>query len=102
MSTVTEIKKAVGKLPPRKKVALARWMRTQVDERAHGGAGRGIGAVGIEVPNQRKATRAQRTTKEETAEVRRFLSDFDKAVKTIATGVQPTGSIVATLAKMRR
>ena len=33
MSTVTEIKQAVSKLPRRKKPALVRWLRTPVDDR---------------------------------------------------------------------
>ena len=33
MSTVTEIKHAVNKLSPRKKLALAQWLQTQVDDR---------------------------------------------------------------------
>ena len=33
MSTVTEIKQAVSKLPQRKKLALARWLSSQVDHR---------------------------------------------------------------------
>ena len=33
MSTVTEIKRAVNKLPPRKKLALARWLQTEMGDR---------------------------------------------------------------------
>ena len=33
MSTVTEIKQAVSKLPQGKKIALVRWLQTQVDDR---------------------------------------------------------------------
>jgi hypothetical protein len=32
MSTVTEIKEAVSKLPPRRKLALARWLQKQVSD----------------------------------------------------------------------
>jgi len=33
MSTVTEIKEAVSKLPPRKRRALVRWLQTQAEDR---------------------------------------------------------------------
>ena len=85
MSTVTEIKQAVSKLPSRKKRELVRWMQTQV-----GG------------DESDESTRVKGMSKEEIAEARRFLSDFDKAVKLVAAGSRPAGSIVATLAKMRR
>ena len=91
MSTVTEIKEAVSKLPSRKKLAMIRWMRTQVDDRQSDRGTVVRAGVGTRKPDKR-----------ETAEARRFLDDFDKAVKTIAAGPQPTGSIVATLRKMRR
>ena len=91
MSTVTEIKQAVGSLPPRKKLELVRWIQTQVNE-------------GEDAPmfDHRETTRVKGMSKEESAEARRFLNDFAKAVKTIAAGPRPGGSIVATLAKMRR
>jgi hypothetical protein len=54
MSTVTEIKQAVRKLPARKKLALVRWLRTQVDDRlsdeaddgSRCGGGAGVGQAG--------------------------------------------------------
>ena len=91
MSTVTKIKQAVSKLPPRKRLELVRWMRTQASE-----------GEGARMLDYREATRVKGMSQEESAEARRFLSDFDKAVKTIAAGPRPTGSVVATLAKMRR
>ena len=91
MSTVTEIKKAVSKLPSRKKLAMIRWMRTQVNDRP--------GDRGAVV---RAGTGTRKSDKRDTAEARRFLGDFDKAVQTIAAGPQPGGSIVTTLRKMRR
>lgn len=99
MSTVAEIKQAVSKLPPRKKIELASWLRTQVDEGACGEVAMAVGARKLDL---RAAARAKRMSTEETAEATRFLSDFDRAVKTIAAGPSPTGSIVATLARMRR
>ena len=91
MSTVTEIKEAVSKLPSRKKLAIIRWMQTQVD-----------------VPKSDLGTAARanegvrKLKRREAAEARRFLGDFDKAVKTIAAGSRPAGSVVATLSRMRR
>jgi len=32
VSTITEIKQAAIRLPPRQKLALARWLQTQVDD----------------------------------------------------------------------
>lgn len=98
MSTVTEIKEAVRKLPPRKKLELVNWMQTQVG----GDATMIVAGEGARAHDRHEATHAKRMSKEESVEARRFLSYFDKAVKTIATGVRPTGSIVATLGKMRR
>ena len=49
MSTVTEIKQAVRKLPPRKKLALARWLETQVSDRLTGEEMMAIAAEGARV-----------------------------------------------------
>ena len=60
MSTVTEIKQAVSKLPPRKKLALVRWLRTQVDDRLSDDELMAIAAEGARALDQREAAYAKR------------------------------------------
>ncbi len=55
MSTVTEIKLAVGKLPLRKQRALARWLQAQVDDRPSDEEMMAIAAAGARVLDQREA-----------------------------------------------
>jgi len=55
MSTVMEIKQAVNKLPPRKKLALARWMQAQVDDRLPDEEMMGIAAEGARALDKREA-----------------------------------------------
>ena len=58
MSTVTEIKQAVSKLPPRKKLALVRWLHTQVDDRLSDEEMIAIAAEGARALDQREAAYA--------------------------------------------
>ena len=60
MSTVTEIKQAVSKLPPRKKLALVRWLHTQVDDRLSDEEMMAIAAEGTRALDQREAAYAKR------------------------------------------
>lgn len=60
MSTVTEIKQAVDKLPPRKKLALARWLQAQVDDRLNDEEMMMIAAEGARVLDKREAAYAKR------------------------------------------
>ena len=59
MSTVTEIKQAVSKLPPRKKLALARWLHTQVDDRLTEAEMMAIAAEGARALDEREAAYAK-------------------------------------------
>jgi hypothetical protein len=61
MSTVTEIKQAVSKLPPRKKLALARWLQTQVNDRLNDDELMAIAAEGARQLDNREAAYAKRT-----------------------------------------
>ena len=70
---------------------IIRWMQTQVDD-----------PKGEPGTAARANERTRKLERREAAEVRRFLGDFEKAVKVIAAGPQPSGSVVATLRKMRR
>jgi len=63
MSTVTEIKQAVRKLPPRKKLALARWLETQVSDRLTGEEMMAIAAEGARVLDRRETVYAKRKTR---------------------------------------
>jgi len=63
MSTVTEIKQAVSKLPSRKKLALARWLRTQVDDRLSDEELMTIAAEGARALDRREAAYAKRKTR---------------------------------------
>lgn len=60
MSTVMEIKQAVGKLPPGKKRALARWLQAQVDDRLNDEAMMAIAAEGAQALDKREAAYAKR------------------------------------------
>ena len=60
MSTVAEIKQAVGKLPPRKKLALARWLQAQVDDRLSDDDMMAIAAEGARALDKREAACAKR------------------------------------------
>lgn len=60
MSTVTEIKQAVGKLPQRKKLALVRWLHTHVEDRLSGEEMMAIAAAGARALEQREAAYARR------------------------------------------
>ena len=63
MSTVTEIKQAVRKLPPRKKLALARWLETQVSDRLTEEEMMAIAAEGARVLGRSEAVYAKRKTR---------------------------------------
>ena len=60
MSTVTEIKHALSKLPSREKLALARWLQTQVDDRLSDDLMMGIAAEGARAMDKREAAYAKR------------------------------------------
>jgi len=55
MSTVTEIKQAVRQLPQRKKLALVRWLQTQVDDRLSDEEMMTIAAEGARTLDKREA-----------------------------------------------
>ena len=63
MSTVTEIKQAVSSLPPRKKLALVRWMQAQVDDRLSDEAMMSVAAAGARELDKREAAHAKRKTR---------------------------------------
>jgi hypothetical protein len=60
MSTVTEIKQAVSKLPPRQKQALARWLNSQTGDRLTDKEMMEIAAVGARALDEREAAYAKR------------------------------------------
>lgn len=60
MSTVTEIKEAVSKLPPRKKLELARWLQAQVDDRPNDDELMTMAAEGARALDRREAAYAKR------------------------------------------
>ncbi|HNQ91041.1 MAG TPA: hypothetical protein PKM73_20700 [Verrucomicrobiota bacterium] len=60
MSTVMEIKQAVGKLPPREKLALARWLQTQVNDRPDDDEMMAIASEGARALDKREAAHAKR------------------------------------------
>ena len=60
MITVTEIKQAVSTLPPRKKLALARWLQTQVADRLDDAEMMAIAAEGARALDKREAAYAKR------------------------------------------
>ena len=55
MSTVTGIKQAVNKLPASKKLALIRWLQTQVDDRLSDDEMMVIAAEGAQALDKREA-----------------------------------------------
>ena len=55
MSTVTEIKQAVSKLPQRKKLALVQWLHTQVDDRLNDEEMMTLAAEGARALDKREA-----------------------------------------------
>lgn len=59
MSTVTEIKQAVSKLPPRKRRALVRWLQAQVDDRLNDEELMAIAAEGARSLDRREAAYAK-------------------------------------------
>ena len=63
MSTVTEIKQAVIKLPPQKKRALALWLQTQVDDRLSDEAMMAMAAEGARALDKREAADAKRKSR---------------------------------------
>ena len=60
MSTVAEIKQAVNKLPPRKRLALAQWLQAQVDDRLSDDEMMVIAAEGAQALDKREAAYAKR------------------------------------------
>ena len=60
MSTVTEIKQAVNKLPASKKLALIRWLQTQVEDRLSDDEMMVIAAEGAQALDKREAAYAKR------------------------------------------
>src|SRR5207244_259017 len=60
VSAVTEIKSAVRKLPSRKKVQLARWLKAQIDDRLEDGALMAVAAEGARALDRREAAYAKR------------------------------------------
>ena len=63
MSTVTEIKQAVNKLPPRQKLALAQWLQGQTDDRLSDEALLELAAEGARALDKREAAYAKRKTR---------------------------------------
>jgi len=63
MSTVTEIKQAVSKLPSRKKLALARWLQKHVNDRVSDDEMMAIAAEGARALDRREAAYAKRTAR---------------------------------------
>ncbi len=55
MSTVVEIKQAVRKLPPRQKLALAKWLQAQVSDRLSDDEMMAIAADGAQALDKREA-----------------------------------------------
>ena len=60
MSTVTEIKQAVSKLPPRKRLALAQWLQTQVDDRLSDDEMMAVAAEGARALDKQETAYAKR------------------------------------------
>jgi hypothetical protein len=59
-STVMEIKQAVRKLPPRQKLALARWLQVQVSDRLADNEMMALAAEGARELDKREAAYAKR------------------------------------------
>jgi hypothetical protein len=60
MSTVTEIKEAVTRLPERQKIRFARWMQTQISDRLSDDEMMKIAAEGARTLDRREAQYAKR------------------------------------------
>jgi hypothetical protein len=60
VSTITEIKQAAIRLPPRQKLALARWLQTQVDDRLKDDELMALAAEGARALDKREAVHAKR------------------------------------------
>lgn len=60
MSTVIEIKQAVRALPRRKKLALVRWLQSEVDDRLNDDEMMAIAAEGARTLDKREANHAKR------------------------------------------
>ena len=58
MSTVVEIKEAARRLRPQRKAALAKWLRSQVDDQLTDDAMMAIAAEGARALDKREATYA--------------------------------------------
>jgi hypothetical protein len=63
VSTVTEIKDAVTKLPPRKKQALARWLQNQIGDHLADQEMMAVAAEGARALDRREAADAKRKTR---------------------------------------
>ena len=59
MSTVMEIKRAVSKLPPRQKMALARWLQKQTSDRVSDDEMMALAAEGARALDKREAAYAK-------------------------------------------
>jgi len=62
VSTVTEIKRAVSKLPPRKRLALARWLQAEMGDRLSDEDMMAIATEGARALDKREAAYAKRKT----------------------------------------
>jgi ABC-type transport system involved in cytochrome c biogenesis ATPase subunit len=60
MTTVCEIKRAVDRLPEKKRLALARWLQAQTDDRLSDEAMMEIAAEGARALDRREAAHAKR------------------------------------------
>jgi hypothetical protein len=63
MSTVSEIKRAVSKLPPRKRIALARWLQTEMGDRLSDEEMMAIATEGARALDKREAAYAKGTAR---------------------------------------
>ncbi len=63
MTTVTEIKRAAGRLPRRKKRALVRWLQGQVEDRLSDEAMMAVAAEGARALDKREGTEAAGKTR---------------------------------------
>jgi hypothetical protein len=63
VSTVTDIKRAVTKLPVRQKVALARWLQTQMNGHLTDEQMMAIAAQGARALDKREAADAKRKSR---------------------------------------
>ncbi len=63
MSTVLEIKRAASKLPPRQKLALAKWLQAQVDDHLSDDEMMAVASEGARALDRREAAYAKRKTR---------------------------------------